>query len=196
MKMKFLILGLVISMIALLPFATAMNYYTPAWNGNTQDIYQFQNLYYYISNYNNSEIYFNIPENSMTSITNLTITSNIEIALYNSTYNFYWYIYPSNLTNNTTSLPISWTNISFTSGSLIINVSSNNTVVYYNQQSYYSNIVYNAFYIIGQGQASWQNVQIAILPAPINQNFTILIFGLALLLIAIALIFAISRLER
>jgi hypothetical protein len=196
-KMKwFLIIG-IISILLIGLVQGDKTYITPAWNGNTEDLYQFSSTYYYLSNNANDSIYINLPDYCVFDIENLTIFGNISIYLYNSTYNYIWYIYPSQYQNTT--LPISVQNITFTSGMIKVfeNITSDNTIIYINNQSSYtSNILYDKFFISGQGQASFTYWSLSIFSTPIKQDFTILIFGLSLFVIGILFIYFIGRINR
>jgi len=190
---------LAIGVIAVLFLGIAQGdktYITPAWYGNTQDLYQFSGTYYYLSNNANDSIYINLPNYSVFDIENLTIFGNISIYLYNNTYNYIWYIYPSQYQNTT--LPITIQNITFSSGTIKIfeNISSGNTIVYINNQSYTSNILYDKFFITGEGQASFTYWSLSVFSSPIKQDFTILIFGLALFVIGVLFIYFIGYVNR
>lgn len=198
MKRMFLNMGIMaISIILVMTLMTSSmgdrNYITPAWQGNTDDLYQFSNMYYYISNYENDSIYINLLPNTVFSITNITVYGNVSIYLQNTTYNYNWYIYPSIYQNTT--LPISTTNITFNGGSLTV-YSSNNTVIFYNQNNYTSNILYDRFVISGQGQVVFSSWSMSISSTPLHKDFTLLIFGLILLIIGFILIYAIDRMNR
>jgi hypothetical protein len=195
-KMKwFLVIG-IISILLIGLTQGDKTYITPAWNGNTDDLYQFSGTYYYLSNDINDSIYINLPNYCVFDIENLTIFGNISIYLYNSTYNYIWYIYPSQY--QSTTLPISVQNITFTSGTIKVfeNITTGKTIVYINNQSYTSNILYDKFFIAGEGQASFTYWSLSIFSAPIKQDFTILIFGLSLFVIGIVFIYFIGRVNR
>ena len=188
-----------ISIIAILLLGISQgdkSYTIPAWQGNTNNLFEFSNTYYYLSNDLNDSIYINLPNYSVFDIENLTIFGNISIYLYNSTYNYIWYIYPSQYQN--TILPITIQNITFSSGTIKVfeNISSGNTIVYINNQSYTSNILYDKFFIAGQGQASFTYWSLSVFSSPIKQDFTILIFGLALFVIGVLFIYFIGYVNR
>jgi len=189
---------LAISIIAILLLGIAQGdktYITPAWQGNTNDLFEFSNIYYYLSNDINDSIYINLTDYCVFDIENVSIYGNISIYLYHSSYNYKWYIYPCEYENTT--LPISIENITFNSGTIKIfeNITSGNTIIYINNQSSYkSNILYDKFFISGQGQASFSSWSLSVFSAPIKQDFTILIFGLSLFIIGIVFIYFICLL--
>jgi hypothetical protein len=189
-----------ISIIAILLLGIAQgekSYTIPAWQGNTNDLFEFSNTYYYLSNNINDSIYINLTDYCVFDIENVSIYGNISIYLYNSTYNYKWYIYPSEYENTT--LPISIENISFNSGIIKIfeNSTSGNTIIYINNQSSYkSNILYDKFFISGQGQVSFTSWSLSLFSSPIHQDFTLLIFGLALFIIGIIFIYLIGYINK
>jgi hypothetical protein len=132
---------LTVFLIMIIPISQGVYVYTPAWNGSAGEIYESNNLHYFIPDINNTTIYLNLYPNEVYFFYNLTLY-NIQIDIYDS-YSDIHLLYigdqPKSTTNTSAIAYFQYSNMS--SLELINNL--NNLTVYINNQFIF-NINYTA----------------------------------------------------
>ena len=185
-------------MLTVIPLSAGYNQIIPAWEGNSNEIYQYNGYYYFIPVQNTDNIYLPLYQGYYYAIINLTLINNMNITF--STIN------NITLLNNNNSFIFgsqnySSSNYQYLNTSIIstLTVYTNNQYTYININGILYQLSFSANYLIlnGNGQAIFQ-YWYAYLP---NNNQALndlseIIFLLLFLFIFVILTFVIISLTR